>query len=67
MDAQRLGAVSGAGRVQIKAVPDDIRAQIDAAMMEGKVTRSPPAYAEGSVHTSFGELVQGYRTLRQSR
>jgi hypothetical protein len=67
MDAQRLGAVSGAGRVPIKAVPDHIRAQIDAALMAGKVTRCPPAYAEGSVRTSYGELVRGYRMLRQSR
>ena len=58
MDAQQLGAAPGAGRVQIKAVPDDIRAQIDAALIKGRVTRCPPAYAEGSVRTSFDELVR---------
>jgi hypothetical protein len=58
MNAQRLGAAPGTSRVQTKAVPDDIRAQIDAALIKGKVTRCPPGYAQGSARTSYDDLVR---------
>ena len=60
MDAQRAGAAPGAGRLPIKAVADDIRAQIAAALITGRVTRCPPGHARGSVRTSSDDLVRRY-------
>ena len=53
MNAYRMGAAPHTGRVTTKAVPHDIRAQIEAALREGKVTRCPPGHATGSVRTSY--------------
>jgi hypothetical protein len=58
MDAQQLAGRPGAGRAQTKAVPDDLRAQIDAALVAGRVTRCPPGFALGSVRTSYDALVR---------
>ena len=58
MSAQLLDRGRAAGGVQTKAVPDDVRALIEAALVAGRVTKCPPGHARGSLRSSYDELVK---------
>jgi hypothetical protein len=58
VNAQLLDKTRAAGGVQTKAVPDDVRALIEAALVAGRVTKCPPGHARGNLRSSYDELVK---------